>query len=113
MTNPLASMQEVAASLTDWEFEHLLRIRVRAGIARLEEWTKGYTSYNSITFALSGENGEWRVICGTTYGNTHSSEGEILSRTINAALGHMAAISQAKLNLLTGPSSSDDGDETT
>ena len=84
-------------------FEYNLRERMRTAMKSLETITDGYSSANIILFRANGEKYVWTIYVGKSYGNTTSSEGEVLEVLIDEAIRHHEATTNNKLALLPAP----------
>jgi hypothetical protein len=113
-TLKMTEMDSLAASLSDYAFEMLLRARARKALEVIETLaTDGPSSYNSLTFKFDKSGGKWVVTTGKNYEGVTVSSGEVLDSLVKVAVDHVAGLAKTKLTLLApgpsaGPSAPDD-----
>ena len=75
----------LASTLTDQEFELLIRTRISQGFAQAHSASPNLSeSYNSCTFTASwGDEGRWDVRIGETYSKSADITGQVLSTCIS------------------------------
>ena len=93
----------LAYRLSDWEFETLLRTRVRAALTRLNLVTDGENSQNRITFNFSAYKVEWAITAGKTFDSSTTSRGEVLSALTSVATCYLVNLERTKMALLAAP----------
>ena len=93
----------LAYRLSDWEFETLLRTRVRAALERLNYVTDGENSYNRLIFSFSAFKAEWSVTVGRNYDTATTSRGEVLSALVSVATCYVINLEGTKMSLLAPP----------
>ena len=95
----------LADTLTDLEFELLLRHRCEAMsksvMARDPELTESHTSFSFHWTPQGRENG-WRTSIGVNYNLSEDSKGEVLSTCITNALTSLQMRQGNKISLLLG-----------
>ena len=101
----------LAHRLTDWEFETLLRTRVKTALDRLELVTEGETSNNRVTFSFNRYKAEWAVSTGKTYDTTTTSRGEVLGPLVSVVCCYTSNLEGTKMNLLAAPAADEDETE--
>jgi hypothetical protein len=97
---------ELAAELTDLEFEMLIRERIKRVFNLAHERNPNLSeSHNYCTFTMSwGDEAKWNIALGQTYTKKADVYGQVLAATIEDAEAIMDRQSRNKLSLLlTGP----------
>ena len=89
--------------LSDYQFEMLVRQRLRDELAAITCATEGTESHNYIILYANSEGAKWTVHGGRNYNSKHEAEGEVLSAVAEIVVKHEQMLGRTKLALLAGP----------